>query len=159
MPGFSDIAQDEFAFLEREFQYRVVAAKDDRDGGEVTYVNRKAGVGVKVLYEFRSAFVFVFIYRLVHGECRDNPRRIDSSTEITCFDFNDYLDDDMTMKPAYEYDEKSPYFDAKNGLRNFTREFAKRLRTEGRAILQGDLTMPPAMATIIRNRADTSKDS
>jgi hypothetical protein len=157
MAVFSEIAQQEFDFLEREFGYEVVEAKEKSGGGVVKYINRDAGVGVKLLYEFASAFVFVFIYRLVNGEFRDNPLPIGNETEINCFDFNDYLEGDRKMKPAYEYGEDSDYYDPQDGLRNFTMEFAKRLRTEGQPILKGDLTILPAMASIIKRRAESLK--
>lgn len=157
MADFSEIAQEEFDFLEREFDYEVVEAKETSSGGEVRYINRDAGVGVKLLYEFASAFVFVFIYRLVDGEFCDNPLPVDNDTEINCFDFNDYLEGERKMKPAYEYGENSDYYDPKDGLRNFTKEFAGRLRNEGKAILTGDLSVLPAMASIIKKRAESLK--
>jgi hypothetical protein len=157
MAGFSKIAQEEFDFLELESDYEVVDAKEKSDGGYVTYVNHDAGVGVKLLYEFSSAFIFVFIYRLVEGELRENPVPIGNETEINCFDCNDYLDANFKMKPAYDYGEDSKYFDPQNGLRNFTKEFAKRLRIHGQRILNGDLSMLPAMASIIKRRAESSK--
>lgn len=157
MAGFSEIAQGEFQFLEREFGYEVVEAKEKSDGGVVKYINRDNGVGVKLLYEFASAFVFVFIYRLVDGDFCDNPLPIGDDTDINCFDFNDCLEGDLKMKPAYEYGEDSDYYDPQDGLRNFTREFANRLRSEGQAILKGDLTILPAMASIIKRRAQSLK--
>ena len=157
MAGFSEIAQEEFDFLEREFDYKVVEAKDKSGGCEVKYINRDAGVGVKLVYEFASAFVFVFIYRLVDGEFWDNPLPICNDTDINCFDFNDYLEDERKMKPAYEYGENSDYYDPQNGLRNFTKEFARRLQKEGKAILNGDLSALPAMASIIKRRAESLK--
>lgn len=156
MASFSEIAQKEFDFLEREFGYEAVKAKENRDGSLVKYINRDVGVGVKLLYEFASAFVFVFIYRLVDGEIRDNPIPIRKDSDINCFDFNDYLDSEKKMKPAYEYGEDSDYYDPKDGLRNFTKEFAERLRTEGQSILKGDLAILPEMASIIKRRAGLS---
>lgn len=157
MTGFSEIAGEEFKFLEQDFGYEVVEAKDKSDGGVVKFINRDAGIGVKLLYEFASAFVFVFIYRLVDGDFRDNPLPIGNDTDINCFDFNDCLEGESKMKPAYEYGEHSNYYDSQDGLRNFTKEFAKRLRSEGQAILKGDLTILPAMASIIKRRAQSLK--
>lgn len=157
MADFTEIAQEEFDFLEREFGYEVVEAKEKSGGGEVRYINRDAGVGVKLVYEFASAFVFVFIYRLVDGEFYDNSLPIGNDTDIHCFDFNDYLEGERKMKPAYEYGENSDYYDTQNGLRNFTKEFAERLRIEGKVILNGDLSVLPAMASIIKRRAEALK--
>lgn len=153
MASFGEIAKEEFHYLESHFGYELVDAHEKSDGGEVKYINRRVGVGIRILYEFSSAFVFVFIYRLVNGEFHGNPLPIGKDTEINCFDFNDYLVGERKMKPAYEYGEHSAYYDPDNGLRNFTKDFAERLRTDGIQILRGDLSPMPLMAAIIRARA------
>jgi len=154
MTNFVTIAKDEFAFLRSNFDYEIVAEEDDRNGGYVSFVNPDVGVGVKVQYDIPSAFVFVFVYRLVDGEMRENPLPISGDSEISCFDFNDYLEPAQKMKPAFDYGEDSPYYDPQNGLRNFTKEFADRLRSHGEQILRGDLSILPKMENVIKRRAD-----
>lgn len=153
MSAFVAIAREEFAFLELEYGYSVLEVEESCSDVYVTYVNRDVGVGLKLLYEFAGSLLFVFVYRLVDGELRDNPRWIDNDTVINCFDLNDYLADDSKMRPSYEYDEDSGYFDPQNGLRNYVKEFAVRLRNYGTLILKGDLSMLPAIESIIRKRA------
>jgi len=55
---------------------------------------------------------------------------------------------------AYEYGENSIYYDPQNGIRNFVKEFADRLRSHGDSILRGDLSTLPAMEKIIKKRAE-----
>jgi hypothetical protein len=153
MTDFTRIAKDEFEFLRSEYDYKLVAEEDNSNGGYVTFVNQDIGVGLKLQYEFPSAFVFVFICRLVDGEFQENRLPISEDSEINCFDFNDYLEPMQKMQPAYDYGEDSPYYDPKNGLRNFTREFADRLRSFGSGILRGDLSAMPKMENIIKRRA------
>jgi hypothetical protein len=61
------------------------------------------------------------------------------------------------MKPAYDYGEDSKYYDSHHGLRNYVGDFADRLRTYGKNILAGDLSMFPNMAAIIKKRAQMLK--
>lgn len=157
MASFCEIAREEFNFLQNECGYEIIEVTDRRDGGVVKYKNVEAGIGVDISYESRCAFVFVFICRLVNGNLLDNPRQIENDTDINCFDFNDYLQPDMKMRPAYEYGEDSKYYDPQDGLRYFIREFAHRLRTNGLHILKGDLAMLPEMASIIKRRAESFK--
>ena len=154
MTDFARIAKDEFEFLKSEYGYELIGQEDNSNGGYVTFVNREVGVGVKLQYEAPSAFVFVFVCRLIDGEIRENRLPISSDSEINCFDFNDYLEPTQRMKSAYDYGENSPYYHPKNGLRNFTRGFAARLRSHGDRLLRGDLSILPEMANVIRRRAE-----
>jgi L-lactate dehydrogenase complex protein LldF len=81
-------------------------------------------------------------------------RPISNDSTISCFDFNDYLEPSQKMKSAYDYGEDSPYYDPQNGLRNFTKQFADRLRSHGDRILRGDLSILPEMEKIIKRRAE-----
>ena len=152
MSGFVEVARDAFAFLEHEYSFTVRDFSND-SGGHVTYVNVQNGIAVKPIYDFSSAFVFVFIYRLVDGQLRDNALPITDESEISCFDFNDVLDTDQKMKPAYEYGDDSVYYDEENGLRNYVGEFATRLKTFGGQLLSGDFTELPRIELIIKQRA------
>ena len=154
MTDFVTIAKDEFAFLRDDYDYESVAEEDGSNGGFVSFLNPGVGVGVKLQYEFASDFVFVFVYRLIDGQMRDNSLPITDDSEINCFDFNDYLAKDQKMRPAYEYGENSIYYDPQNGLLNFVKEFADRLRSHGDSILRGDLSTLPAMEKIIKKRAE-----
>ena len=153
MSGFVEVARDAFAFLERENGFSVKDCSDDDGGGHVTYVNVNNGIAVKSLYEFSNAFVFVFIYRLIDGQLRDNVLPITDDSEINCFDFNDALTEDQKMKPAYEYGDESVYYDEENGLRNYVTEFATRLKENGGRLLSGDFSMLSRMETTIKQRA------
>jgi hypothetical protein len=153
MSGFVEVARDLFAFLERDFGFSLKSCSDESWGGQLTFVNLDNGVAVKPVYDFSNAFVFVFIYRLVEGKIIDNSLPITDKSQITCFDFNDLLDEHRKMKPAYEYGEDSVYYDEKNGLRNYVAEFATRLKEEGRELLKGDFSRLRQAEEIIKQRA------
>lgn len=153
MPGFVDIARDVFAFLEEDYGFSVVGFSEDRGGGWIAYVNNERGVAVKLLYEYLEAFAFVFVYRLVDGNMHENILPITDESIITVFDFNDALPSDEQMKPAYQYGERSVYYDQKNGLRNFLSDVAIRLQKYGAGVLAGDLAVWSDVEKKIKRRA------
>ena len=156
MSGFVEIAREAFAFLESEYRFHISDFAEDNYGGYVTYINVEKEIAVKPHYEFASAFVFVFIYRLVEGQLRDNALPVTHDSQINCFDFNDVLPEDRKMKSAFDYGEDSAYFNEQNGLQTYVSEFATRLEEHGQQLLTGDFSILPLVETIIKSRADTS---
>lgn len=155
MTDFSECVKTHFHFLETKYDCKLQSSNTEDWGGEVVYLNQTTGI--KLLYEFSSAFIFVFIYRLVNGKMVDNPRPVTEDSIIYCFDFNDALPESEKMKPAYEYDVSSDYFDDVNGISNYTRDFASRLETYGDDVLSGDFSILSKMERIIKERASCSR--
>ena len=151
MAEFCSIAEEKFAFLESDFAFSLESEREEEWGGEVIYSG--ADLAIRILYEYSSAFVFVFICKLVGGEIRRNPRPVMPDSIITCFDFNDMLPAEEKMKPAYEYNPDSLYFDENEGLANYVAEFSVRLRRYGAELLRGDFSVFPKMEAIIKARA------
>jgi hypothetical protein len=153
MSGFVDVSKDAFAFLQDDYGFSLESSGDERWGAQLIYRNPDRQVGIKLVYDFSNAFVFVFVYRLIEGELIDNELPITDESEITCLDLNDLLDERRKMKPAYDYSEDSAYFDESHGLKNYVMEFANRLENEGRPFLQGDFSRLPEAEMIIKARA------
>ncbi|MCA9094342.1 MAG: hypothetical protein KDA68_12705 [Planctomycetaceae bacterium] len=153
MSPFADIACEVFKFLETEYGFSVEKCTESNGSSHVLYKNTDNGVAVKITYEFSSAFVFIFVYRLVHGELRENSQPISDDSEIFCIDFNDVIPANHKMKPAYECQEDSLFFDEQNGLRNYVSEFSARLKRFGGPVLRGDFTEFAQAEKIIRQRA------
>lgn len=156
MTDFCDSIKEHFQFLETDYDYKLESSRIEDWGGEVIYSNNTTGI--KLLYEFSCAFIYVFICKLVDGRIIDNPRPMSIDSEINCFDFNDALPEDQKMKPAYEYGLDSPFYDESNGLSNYSKEFALRLSEYGQNVLRGDFSILPKMEKIIKARA-FNKDS
>lgn len=151
MTDFCESVKEHFLFLESEYDCNLESMRAEDWGCEVIYRNRTTGI--KLLYEVYCAFVFVFIYKLVNGEMVDNPRPLGLDSPITCFDFNDALPIEKRMKPAYEYGSQSNYYDEEEGLSNYSKDFALRLREYGKDVLNGDFSVLPEMEKIIKQRA------
>jgi hypothetical protein len=153
MSRFVEIAREVFAFLQTDHGFSLDDCSDENWGGQLTYRSLENGVSVRLVYDLPNAFVFVFIYRLVSGKSVDNALPITDDSEITCFDFNDLLDECRKMKPAYEYGEDSVYYDEEDGLRYYVTEFATRLRECGQDVLRGDFSRLPQIEKVIKRRA------
>ena len=100
MLGFVEIAKGTFSYLEESYDFVLESCSEEDWGGQLVYRNLEHGIGVKLVYEFTSAFVFVFVYRLIQEKMMENVLPITEKSTITCFDFNDMLDDVHKMKPV-----------------------------------------------------------
>ncbi len=151
MTTFCESVKKHFQFLEVEYACKLESSVIENWGGTVIYRNNTTGI--KLLYEANSAFIYVFIYKLVKGEMIDNPVILEPDSEITCFDFNDALPENEKMKPAYEYGPASLYYDDQNGLSNYIQDYALRLKEHGSALLKGDFSIISKVEKIIKKRA------
>lgn len=152
MPEFTEMACEVFAFLEDEYGFSIKDVENTRGGGNVMYVNTSKGVALKVSYEFLDAFVFLFVYKLINGEIRENSYPITDNSQISRFDFNYVLSKETEMRPAYEYGTDSAFYDEKDGLRNYMTESANRLREYGSKFLRGDFSQMPLVEESIKRR-------
>ncbi|WP_010582395.1 hypothetical protein [Schlesneria paludicola] len=152
MPKFTELACEVFDFLEDEYGFVIKETKNTRNGGHVMYVNTNKGVALEISYEFLDAFVFMFVYKLVNGEIRENSYPITEDSQITRFDFNYVLSKETEMRPAYEYGADSVFYDEENGLRNYMTESANRLRDYGSKFLRGDFSQMPLVEDAIKRR-------
>jgi len=151
MIDFCESVEKHFQFLQTKYSFELEFSETEDWGGHVLYLNKTTGI--KLLYEFTSAFVFVFVYELVNGKLVDNPDTIYNTSKIHCFDFNDSLPESEKMKPAYQYDASSNYFHEENGMSNYTKEFAIRLEKYGKDLLRGNFEILPRIEVIIKARA------
>lgn len=151
MEEFCDCAKQHFRFLEDDYGCTLESSLTEKWGGELIYRNETTGI--RLVYEVPSAFLFVFIYKLIGGEMVENPTPLLANSKITKFDFNDALPDSAKMKPAYEYGSESLYFDDEVGLSNYLREFATRLQQYGKDALKGDFSILPKIDKIIKKRS------
>lgn len=155
--SISSTIKGEFRFLEQDFDFQVVEIENGGWGGRVVYKN--GTTGIRIVFEHRSCFLFVFIFPLVDGEMIDNVQPITDVSPITCFDLQDYLDTETRMKPTYDYPEGSPFDDEQQGLARYFREFAVRLRKYGLPLLIGDFGDVGRAEATLRLRARNLRKS
>lgn len=155
--GFVSLATELFRFLENDFGFEVVEAAEDGQCGFVTYDCQKSGVAIRVEFDPECQYLFIYIYRLVNGRRIEPKPPIRQDSKIDCIEFTDALASADQMKPGYEYDDDSPFFDEQNCMKNYIQEFAKRLRNHGKDFLRGDFRRFSKIETIIKKRTSKMK--
>ncbi|MBK8503664.1 MAG: hypothetical protein IPL46_16510 [Saprospiraceae bacterium] len=86
-------------------------------GYELIYLNNTTGV--KITYEFREAYIFIMLIKLVDGSLIENPRSIQENNVLYGYGLDDVIglrNPQALIKPAYQYGEESEYYDKKKGL-------------------------------------------
>src|SRR5436190_18739047 len=111
--NFDQIVREEFEFLLQEHGFSTIAKCEKvADGYEILFTNRTTGV--RLNYEFREAYVFVTIYRLINGKFVENPNPIKPESVMHGFSLDDIIavqNPEAMVKPAYQYGTNSVYYD------------------------------------------------
>ncbi|WP_149272941.1 hypothetical protein [Pareuzebyella sediminis] len=151
---FDIIAQNEFKFLESEYNFTLSKCKKEDWGYELIYLNNTTGV--KIAYEYRAAYIFIMLYQLVNGELHENPRNIEDGTIMYGYGLDDLIilcNPESLVKPAYEYGEQSDYYNEENGMRLYVNAFANNLKIFAKDILNGDFEIFADLDKIVKERA------
>lgn len=152
--AIEQIIIDEFSFLKNDCGFRLMNTVKESWGLELEFVNSTTGIILN--YEFREAYLQVFIYKLVDGKIIKNPRCINDATRLTGFCLDDILslkNPRVIVKPAYEYGEQSEYFTTNNGMTTYIKKFAENLRDYASDLFKGDFSIFPELEKIVKKRA------
>ena len=155
---FDLIAQEQFKFLESEYDFILSKCEKEDWGYELIYMNDTTGV--KITYEYREAYVFILLYQLDDGELQENPRDIEENTTLYGYGLDDLIslrNPPALIKPAYEYGEQSEYYDEEKGLLLYVSAFAENLKIYAEDILGGDFTVFLELDKIVRDRVKKYK--
>lgn len=150
---FDIVAKEQFSFLQSEFGFNLLRCNKEDWGYELLYTNNTTGV--KITYEYQAAYIFIMVYRLIDGEFCENPRNINKDTILNGYGLDDIISVQNTealIKPAYEYGEKSEYYNENKGLTLYTSAFAKNLKIFGGNVLQGDFAIFSDADKIVKKR-------
>lgn len=150
---FDIIAKEQFSFLESEYNFRLSKCEKEDWGYELIYLNNTTGV--KITYEYREAYIFIMLYKLIDGNLKENPRNIEDSTILYGYSLDDMIilrNPDDLIKPTYEYDEQSKYFKENDGLSLYADAFSDNLKTYAKDVLNGDFTVFPDLDRIVKER-------
>lgn len=154
---FEEIVKSEFSFLVEEFGFCLADIKKTAMGYDALFTNDTTAV--RISYEFREAYLFVTIYRLIHGKFVDNPRPIHHNSVLTGFALDDVLtlrNPAAAMKPAYAYGVTSEYYHPERGLKLFVGKFADNLKRFAADMLRGDFRLFKELDLIVKRRASSS---
>ncbi|WP_061218404.1 hypothetical protein [Leptospira weilii] len=153
-PSFDILVKKYFKFLELDYNFRFIKSKRERWGYEILYLNQTTGV--KIVYEYREAYIFIFLYRLIDGELIENPGNINENTLIYGFSLGDIINiknPSALLKPTYEYPENSHYHDKENGWNQYISDFANNLKQYANDVLAGNFEIFEKVDPIVKERA------
>ena len=159
---FEQIATEKFEFLTSDYSFRLAERRTSSGFCSLTFTNETAGVGVRITYESREAFVFVIIYRLVGGKIRENPRPINRESELTGYCLDDIvslLGPGDALKPAYFYPPTSEFYDPNIGMELYVSRFADNLKRYASDVLTGDFRLFAQLETLVKKRAELLRRS
>ncbi|MCB0531337.1 MAG: hypothetical protein KDD14_04000 [Saprospiraceae bacterium] len=151
---FIIIAKEQFSFLESEYNFRLSKCDKENWGYELIYLSDSTGV--KIIYEYREAYIFIMLYKLIDGDIIENPRNIQDKTTLYGYELDDLIrlkNPQALIKPAYEYGEQSEYYDEKDGLALYVDAFSSNLRAYAKDILSGNFEIFPELEGIVKQRA------
>ena len=155
---FDVIAKEQFKFLESDFGFRLSKCDKEDWGYELIYLNNTTGV--KITYEFREAYIFIILYKLVNGNLIENPRSIQENTILYGYGLDDIIslrNSQALIKPAYQYGKESEYYDKKKGLILYVSAFANNLKEYAADVLSGDFTIFNELDGVVKERANKYK--
>lgn len=151
---FDNIVKEEFDFLVAEFRFRLKKCEEITGGFDILFLSDKCGV--RIVYEFREAYIFIMLHKLQNGKFIDNPRPITAESVITGFSLDDILSiraPGAIVKPAYEYGSDSEFYDKERGLTTYVARFARNLKEHASDVLMGDFKIFDALEPIVKKRA------
>jgi hypothetical protein len=150
---FDVIAKEQFKFLESDFGFQL--SKNDKEdwGYELIFLNTTTGV--RITYEFREAYIFIMLYKLVDGSLMENPRSIQENTLLHGHGLDDIVsirNPQALIKPAYQYGKESEYYDKKKGLTLYVTAFANNLKEYALDVLGGDFKIFDEANRVVKER-------
>lgn len=138
-----------FAFLESEYGFGAPSGSASGIDESVTYMNRTTGV---VLINERShPGLFARFARLQHGRIPESPLYISETGEIHLF----YLEDLLDLKAP----EDASKLNSNAGMKRWLEAAAVLTRKHASRILKGDFGDFPALAKLVRERAQSMDES
>lgn len=152
------IAKEQFKFLESDFGFQLSKSEKKDWGYELIYRNKTTGV--KLTYEFREAYIFIMLYKLVDGSLIENPRSIQENTILYGYGLDDIIslrNPQALIKPAYQYGEESEYYDKKKGLTLYVAAFANNLKECASDVLAGDFKIFDEAHRVVKERVNKYK--
>lgn len=151
--NFDVIAKEQFKFLESDFGFQLSKSEKEDWGYELIYLSKTTGV--KITYEFREAYIFIMLYKLVDGILVENPRSIQENTVLYGYGLDDLIglrNPQALIKPAYQYGEESEYYDKKKGLTLYVTAFSNNLKEYTPDVLAGDFKIFGEAQKVVKER-------
>jgi hypothetical protein len=150
---FDDIAKENFNFLISDYDFKLIKSHKENSGYKLIYLN--SFTGVKITYEYREAYIFIMLYKLINRKMIENPIDIMKDSILYGYGLDDIINlknpSDL-IKPSYQYNSESDYHDSCKGLTLYVSTFANNLKIYASDILDGDFKIFKELDTIVKDR-------
>lgn len=158
MQNFTQIVLDQFKFLVSDYGFKRLKKRKHPWGYEFIFVNNITGV--RITYEFREAYIFIMLYRLINGKLVKNPSPITENSVLNAFCLDDIVsirNPDATMKPAYYYGIESEFYNKEQGMTLYVSKFADNLKIYAADVLTGNFEIFTKLDQIVKKRAKQAR--
>ena len=153
MKNFDVVAKKEFKFLVLNYNFKLIKCYKEDWGYVLIYLNND--VGVKITYEYREAYIFIMLYKLIAGKLVENPLSIRTDSTLYGYGLDDIVNlrnpSDL-IKPANQYDSNSIFHKMNEGLTSYVAVFANNLRKYANDVLLGDFKIFKELDKVVKDR-------
>ena len=137
------IFEETFGFLLTDYNFCKTLSKQEEWGYH--FIATNSTTGIEIEYEFREAYIQIYVYKLVDGKIVKNvSNAIKNNKPIMGFGLGwiiESVNPADRIKPAYEYGKESSFYDNENGLKNYADFVASKLKRYANDILRGDFSL------------------
>lgn len=154
-----NIILERFYPLVKEYGFKKISGKIVSGGFEAYYENDFCGVSI--VYEFKEAYLFIKIFRLIDGKKVKNSNLINDDTVFNCHSLDDLISllcPQRLLKPAYQYPQNHVFNNAENGLTAFVDQFAKNLFEFATPFFLGDFDLFQKLNPMVIERVKKYKN-
>jgi hypothetical protein len=155
---FEDIVKEHFRYLQEDYGFRLTKSKKEDSGYVLVYLS--STTGVKITYEFREAYVFIMLYRLIDGHMVEDTGTIHEDSILHSFSLDDIIllrDPSALMKTTYEYGVETDVSDETKWFEQYVSDFAFKLKHFAYDVLLGNFEIFKDLDKIVKERAKRYK--
>jgi hypothetical protein len=128
------LLNDKFKFLKTDYEFEPVSTIDDPDFYKVILKNSTTGIAI--IYEYRDANVFIYLYKLINGQIIEDKLPIVEREPLNSIELSyivQYRDSEKLTVPLYD--------DSSTSFEDLITKLASNLRMFADDVLRGDFSI------------------
>ncbi len=139
------LLNDKFKFLKTDYEFEPVSTIDDPDFYKVILKNTTTGIAI--IYEYRDANVFIYLYKLINGQIIEDKLPIVERDPLNSIELSyivQYRDPERLTVPLYD--------DFSTSFEDLITKLASNLRMFADDVLRGDFSIYPKVDKLAKKR-------
>lgn len=143
--NYKFLLSQKFAYLKTEYDFEPVSNIDDSEFYKVVLKNSTTGIAI--IYEYRDANIFIYLYRLVDGQIVEDKLPLVENEPLNSIELSyivQYKDAEKLTKPLY--DSSTMNFE------DLVADLSKNLRMFADDVLKGDFSIFSKVDNIAKKR-------